>query len=200
MSTSRIIAAAVIASAALATGASGALPKPETTEIDPKIPALGGLELGMSRDRVKDEWGAGLECFPDPGHVDCEYTDAGLGGSAGVSFRRGGLVKVDINAGHRDSGAFDFDGPLSALETTRGIHIGSPFARVRAAYPKARILNETSSLSVTIIVAGPRNSYTFFALTNKGDRYDKRRVAQIGIASRSFCAPQAADFCRRSQR
>lgn len=199
MSTWRIIALAVIASAALAAGASGALPTPGTTVIDPRIPSLAGLDLGMSRDRVKAEWGRDIECFPDPGHVDCEYAGPGLGGSASVSFRRGGLVKADITPGHRDSGAFDFDGPLSTLETTRGIHIGSPFARLRAAYPKARILKETSSLSASIIVAGPGDSYTFFTVTSKGDRYDKRRVAQIGMARRSFCAPRTADFCRHGR-
>jgi hypothetical protein len=152
----------------------------------------------MGRDRVKDEWGQDVECFPDPGHVDCSYADpSGRDGFASVSFRRGGLVNADINAGIRPaSGTFDSTGPLSTLETTRGIHIGSPLPRVRAAYPKARILNETSSLSVSIIVPGPGDSYTFFALSGKGDRYDRRRVATIGIARRSFCSPQAADFCR----
>lgn len=197
MSTSRIIALAVVASAALPAGASGALPTPGTTTINPKTPSLGGLGLGMSRDRVKDEWGRDIECYPDPGHVDCEYADpSGSEGFASVSFRRGGLARADINAGIKASGRFDFDGPLSSLETTRGIHIGSAFSRVRAAYPKARILDENSSLSVSIIVAGPGDSYTFFALSSKGDGYDRRRVAQIGIARRSFCPPQAADFCR----
>lgn len=197
VSTWRIIALAVIASAALAAGASAALPTPETTEIDPKTPSLGGLELGMDRDRVRDEWGRGIECYPDPGHVDCEYADPSFSdGSASVSFRRGGLVSADINAGIKASGRFDFDGPLSTLETTRGIHIGSPFWRVRAAYPEARILQETSSASVSIIVAGPGDSYTYFVLSSKSDRYDRRRVAEIGMTTGSFCAPQAADFCR----
>jgi hypothetical protein len=195
----RIIALAAIASVTLATGASGELPTPRTTEIDPSTPSLGGLELGMSRDQVKDQWGRDFECFPDPGHVDCEYVDPSFRhGHAGISFQRNALVKADINAGNKDSGEFNFHGPLSSLETTRRIHIGSSFRRVRAAYPKARTLHEDSSATVSVIVAGPGDSYTYFVVSGKNERHERRRrrVFQIGMTTRSFCAPQMADFCR----
>jgi hypothetical protein len=167
---------AVAAPAALA-----ALPKPKTDLIVPNK-SIGGVALNFKASQVKAAWGGTCEEFrclyeaPKKGTDTPAVANVALEGNAqGKGTPKAWLIS--INVGRKTVGnesVPDFDTPLTALQTSKGIGLGSTVAEVSRAYPKAKKTAVTGG-SPYFTISGPGESQTTFAT-------QENRVASIGVA------------------
>lgn len=172
MKKARIIAVSLSATAivvlAITAVAGAALPKPKTTLIVPGK-SLAGVPLGGTATKVQKEWGPSKEC-----EFQCTY-EGGKNGDetaahAGVLLQQPASGKgpakvwqIYINVGSKTVGNEakpDFNTPLTAYKTSKGIGLGSTIGEVQRAYPSAK---KIASPGVTVFeVKGEKEIVTIF--------------------------------------
>lgn len=148
---------------ALPTAAGAALPKAKSTLIVPAH-SVAGLALGADPTQLKRAWGG----------KTCEFTcgfegTKSAGGTApfaNVLLEKKGAkpkvwliaISVGYKSGAGGSTVPDFDSPLVAWKTSKGIGLGSKVSEVEAAYPKAKEEDAPSGPFFTL--KGPGQSAT----------------------------------------
>jgi hypothetical protein len=162
------LSATAIVALAITAVAGAALPKPKTTLIVPGK-SLAGVPLGATAAKVQKEWGHSKEC-----EFQCTY-EGGKNGDetaahADVLLQQPASGKgpakawqILISVGAKtvgDESKPDFNTPLTAYKTSKGIGLGSTIGEVQRAYPSAK---KTTSPSVTIFeVKGKKEINTIF--------------------------------------
>ncbi|HUO74913.1 MAG TPA: hypothetical protein VMU39_29375 [Solirubrobacteraceae bacterium] len=136
-----VLGGLAVGSLALPAGALARLPHPKTTLIVPGV-SIGGVKIDMTQAQVFHEWGS-TGCIPglctwqgpgNPAHAE----------RATVSFFKGKVIQIDINAGTTNGTNVKFKpGTLSKWKTAKNIHLGSTRASVKRAYPAAKANNST---------------------------------------------------------
>src|SRR5215472_15567184 len=109
------------------------LPSPKTTLIVPGT-SIAGVKIDMNQTQVFHQWGR-TGCIPglctwrgpgNPAHAE----------RATVSFYKGKVIQIDINAGTANGTNVKFKpGQLSKWKTGKHIGLGSTRASVKRAYP-----------------------------------------------------------------
>ena len=123
---------------------------------------IGGVDLGDRQANAKAAWGRGGDCtdfnctYNDPrrpqlGYAQFDYEDG----------PRGKISLVQISVGTGSNGKPSFRTPLASFESPRGIHLGSSFRAVKAAYPRARTFEGTGNAFLSL--SGARRSQTLFS-------------------------------------
>lgn len=116
------------------------LPSPKTTLIVPGT-SIAGVKIGMSQTQVFHAWGRtsctlGLCTWLGPrNQLRAER--------ATVSFVKGKVIQVDINAATSGTNEKFTPGQLSKWKTGKNIGLGSTRAAVKRAYPAAKANNST---------------------------------------------------------
>lgn len=153
---------AVAALLALATtpAAFAKLPSTGDPYLIPSV-GIGGVDLGDRQANAKAAWGRGGDCSD----FNCTYSDPRRPqlGYADFSYEdgpRGKVSLVQISAGTGRDGKPSFRTPLTSFETARGIHLGSSFRAVKAAYPRARTFRDFGNGFLSMF--GARRSQTLF--------------------------------------
>lgn len=187
MKKARIIVAALsvaaIAALAISAVAGAALPKPKTTLIVPGK-SVAGVSLGATATKVQKEWGHSKDC-----EFQCTYEGSKNGDEtashAGVLLEQPASGKgpakvwqIFIDAGAKTVGNEeqpDFNTPLAAYKTSKGIGLGSTVGEVQRAYPGAK---KTASPDLTIFeVKGKKEIVTIFDCTGP------KKVTAIAVES-----------------
>ncbi len=168
--------AAAIALAALAAllpaPAGAALPKPKNDLIVP-AKSIGGLALGAPHGGVTSAWGANSACT----EISCIYSaptqpeeDPAFAGALLDKGAKGFKVwQLYIHVGETlQSGKSkpDFDTPLTAFKTSKGIGLGSSGTEVERAYPAAQKIGGSGGSTYTLKGAG--ESATIFSTAASG--------------------------------
>ena len=116
------------------------LPSPKTTLIVPGV-SIAGVKIDMTQTQVFHQWGR-TQCIPglctwqgpgNPSHAE----------RATVSFFKGRVIQVDINAATSGLNLKFTPGQLSKWKTGKNISLGSTKAAVKRAYPAAKANNST---------------------------------------------------------
>lgn len=116
------------------------LPSPKTTVIVPGT-SIAGVKIGMNQTNVFHEWGS-TSCIPslctwrgpgNPSHAE----------RATVSFYKGKVIQIDINAATSGNNLKFTPGQLSKWKTGKNVGLGSTRAAVKHAYPAAKANNST---------------------------------------------------------
>jgi hypothetical protein len=127
---------------AVPTAAGAALPKAKSDLIVPSH-SIGGLVLGSNPGQVKAAWG-GKTC-----EFSCAFQGPKVSGGSPaygnvLLEKKGSTLKVwqiAIAVGFVPAGAEskpEFNTPLAAFKTSKGIGLGSKVSELEAAYPKAK--------------------------------------------------------------
>jgi hypothetical protein len=163
------VAAVLCTSLALAlpAGALAALPKASDSLIVPNH-SIGGVLLGAKASQVTKAWGS-TSC-----ELQCVYEGAKRGNrtpsTASVLLEQKGsgpakVWLISINVGFKPVGSEsvpDFDTPLTAFQTSKGIGLGSKISEVQRAYPTAK-KEPVPGGSPYFKIAGPKEVSTTFS-------------------------------------
>ncbi len=135
-----VVSGVVIACSVWTPAASARLPQPRTTLIVPGV-SIAGVKIDMTEAQVFHQWGR-TTCIPglctwqgsgNPSHAE----------RATVSFYKGKVIQIDINAATSGTNERFAPGQLSKWKTAKNIHLGSTKAAVKRAYPAAKANNST---------------------------------------------------------
>ena len=116
------------------------LPNPRTTLIVPGR-SIAGVKIGMNQTQVFHRWGR-TGCIPGL----CTWQGAGNPSHAEratVSFYKGLVIQIDINAATSGTNLKFKPGQLSKWRTGKNIGLGSTRNAVKRAYPAAKANNST---------------------------------------------------------
>jgi hypothetical protein len=161
-------AAAAIAAVGLALpAAAGAnLPHPHTTTIIPGV-SVAGVKLDMTKAQALGKWGHG-KCDSQL----CIWEGKGPAGHrevATIAFYKGKVDSISIRSATKGNNGQFKPGILSDWETKKGIHLGSPKAKVPRAYPAAKANNSTGVNGFDLFKGSrPNLSYTRFGTPGVG--------------------------------
>jgi hypothetical protein len=157
------------------------LPSPKTTLIVPGT-SIGGVKIGMTQTQVFHQWG-GTSCIPglctwqgpgNPSHSE----------RATVSFVKGKVIQVAINAATRGLNLKFTPGQLSKWKTGKNIGLGSTRGSVKRAYPAAKANNSTGVAGWDLF-GGPH--YTRFSSFGVGATPDRLRYIQLACTFAGQC-------------
>lgn len=157
------------------------LPSPKTTLIAPGT-AIAGVKIGMSQTQVFHQWGS-TSCIPglctwqgpgNPSHSE----------RATVSFFKGKVIQVAINAATRGNNLRFTPGHLSKRKTGKNIGLGSTRAAVKRAYPAAKA-NVSTGVAGWDLFGGPH--YTRFSSFGVGATPDRLRYIQLACTTVGRC-------------
>ncbi len=157
------------------------LPSPKTTLIVPGT-SIAGVKIGMSQSQVFHQWGR-TSCIPglctwqgpgNPSHSE----------RATVSFFKGTVIQVAINAATRGNNLKFTPGQLSKWKTGKNISLGSTRAAVKRAYPAAKANNSTGVAGWDLF-GGPH--YTRFSSFGVGATPDRLRYIQLACTIAGQC-------------
>lgn len=173
------LALALLVPAAVALAA-GSLPKPPNPTIVAPT-SLAGVKVGQPEDKAKAAWGTGRgRCEGSASSGYCEYGESGGSkGYARIEFRNGKVsgsrivAGIDAKKGQTTTAA----AALLTMKTSSGIGIGSTYAKLKAAYPKAELIGKPSDEVFYYVLEGPGERIMAFTLLGKG-----KRVFEISIS------------------
>ena len=175
------IVAGILAVGCVAWPAVARLPSPKTTLIAPGT-SLAGVKIGMSQTQVFHQWGS-TSCIPglctwqgpgNPSHSE----------RATVSFFKGKVIQVAINAATRGNNLRFTPGHLSKRKTGKNIGLGSTRAAVKRAYPAAKA-NVSTGVAGWDLFGGPH--YTRFSSFGVGATPDRLRYIQLACTTVGRC-------------
>lgn len=149
------------------------LPKPEDPSVNPPT-TLAGLKLGMPEGKALGAWGGAsrAKCSALGEIKRCFFGLSGPKGNAIVEFRNHKLSTVAVYAGrgHENKLLTTAAKPIMEMRTKSGVGIGSPFAKVKAAYPKGKQAGEPGDFSFSWAIAGKGQSSFSFELAGDSQR------------------------------
>jgi hypothetical protein len=157
------------------------LPSPKTTLIVPGT-SIGGVKIGMDQTQVFHQWGS-TKCIPglctwqgpgNPSHAE----------RATVSFVKGKVIQVDINAATSGTNLKFTPGKLSNWKTGKNIALGSKRAAVKRAYPGAKANNSTGVAGWDLFAA---RHFTRFSSFGVGVSADRLRYIELGCTIAGQC-------------
>lgn len=97
----------------------------------------------MSEAEAKAAWGAGRgKCLSSgaSGVIRCEYgNEKGASGWAYFEAFEGKVTTIDVYGGKNEY----LGGALTKIKTASGIGIGSPYSKLKSAYPRGEVLGKT---------------------------------------------------------
>jgi hypothetical protein len=172
-------AAAAVALVSLAAPAlaHATLPRANSTRIVPGK-SVGGVKLDMTRAQALGQWGRPDKCQFNA----CDWEGPGKPGlneRATVSFHQGKVILIVIQAAKRANGRFK-PGKLSDWETKKGVHLGSPKAKVPRAYPDAQPNNGDAVNGFDLFKGSrPNLSYTRFSTPGFGKSANLLRSIEV---------------------
>jgi hypothetical protein len=168
-----VVSVLAIGCVACPTAALARLPNPKTTLIVPGT-SIAGVKIGMSQTQVFHKWGH-TSCIPglctwqgrgNPSHSE----------RATVSFVKGKVIQVDINAATRGNNLKFTPGQLSKWKTGKHIGLGSTRAAVKRAYPAAKANNSTGVAGWDLF---GRRHYTRFSSFGLGATPNRLRYIEL---------------------
>lgn len=144
--------------------------------------SLGGLRVGQAEAQAKVAWGSGRgKCEKRAGGFGfCEYgSSVGSAGSARIEFRNGKVAGASIRAGVDAKGSQSVSAARALMEfkTSGGIGIGSPFNKLKAAYPKGEMVGKPSEGSFFYVFETPGGHFMSFSMLGTS-----KRIYQIGLS------------------
>ena len=157
------------------------LPGPKTTLIVPGT-SIAGVKIGMSQTQVFHQWGS-TGCIPglctwqapgNPSHAE----------RATVSFVKGKVIQVDINAATSGNNLKFTPGQLSKWKTGKNISLGSTRNAVKRAYPAAKANNSTGVAGWDLF--GGRH-FTRFSSFGVGATPDRLRYIELACTIAGQC-------------
>jgi hypothetical protein len=133
--------------------------------------SIGGVRIGDSFAAARGAWGKPSGPSHCDGTSSCTYEakngeavfDVGTHGVFDV------YIEINLNTVHPS-----WKTPLTAFHTSKGIHLGSTLAQIKAAYPGGGAVNTGGYYGVK----GPHGTELFFFI-------DQGRAGSIGINSQS---------------
>jgi hypothetical protein len=177
-----VLAGVGIGCLAMPVVASARLPHPKTTLIVPGT-SIAGVKIDMTQSQVFHEWGR-THCIPglctwqgsgNPSHAE----------RATVSFFKGKVIQIDINAGTTNGTNVKFKpGQLSTWKTGKNIHLGSTKDAVKRAYPRAKANNSTG-VNGFDLRSGPH--YTRFSSFGVGATPNRLRYIELACTFAGQC-------------
>ena len=189
-----LIGIALIATLGLASTASaGKLPKIGKDGVIKANKSIGGVKLDMTETKVFKKWGKG-SCTASPavgttpaqdgctwsksksgGAFEGEYahvTFLGTGGGATATF-------ISISAQRRASDGKLLPGKLSKWKTPKGLHLGSPTAKIAKEFPAAKP-NTGEAVNGFDLVAGASPNVRFTRFTG-GSGASADRLSTVSL-------------------
>jgi hypothetical protein len=171
---------------ALPAASDAALPHAKSTKIVPGV-SIGGIKLDMSRAQAFAKWGAGRKC--QSGDV-CVWAGKGKAGQreqATLSFYKGKVVQISLNAAFVGNNATFKAGPLAKWTTSKGISLASRKSAVHKAYPSAAANKSEGVTGYDLFAGGGLNQrLTRFAGQNVGASSGKR-LRYISLSWANTC-------------
>jgi hypothetical protein len=165
------------------TAALAKLPSPKTTLIVPGV-SIAGVKIDMNQAQVFHEWGrtsctVGVCTWQGPGNPSHAER-------ATVSFFRGHVIQIDINAATSGTNKKFTPGQLSKWATGKNIHLGSTRASVKLAYPGAKANNSTGVAGWDLFNAATRH-FTRFSSFGVGATPDRLRYIELACTVAGQC-------------
>ena len=157
------------------------LPSPKTTLIVPGT-SIAGVKIGMNQTQVFHEWGT-TSCMPglctwqgpgNPSHAE----------RATVSFYKGKVIQIDINAATSGTNLKFTPGQLSKWKTGKNIGLGSTKDAVKRAYPAAKANNSTGVAGWDLF--GGRH-FTRFSSFGIGATPNRLRYIELACTTAGQC-------------
>lgn len=173
------LAALAIGFLAVPAVANAALPRANSTKIVPGK-SIAGVKLDMSRAQAVGQWGRPDKCQFNA----CDWEGPGKRGSnerATVSFHEGKVILIVIQAASRGTNRSFKPGVLSDWETKKGVHLGSPKAKVKRAYPDAQP-NNGDAVNGFDLFRGARPDLSYTRFSTPGFGGDPNLVRSIEVA------------------
>lgn len=176
-----IVGCVAIAWTVFPTVAAARLPNPKTTLIVPGR-SIAGVKIGMNHTQVFHRWGS-THCIPGlctwQGHGKPSHAER-----ATVSFYRGSVIQIDINAGTSGTNVKFKPGQLSKWKTGKNIHLGSTRDAVKRAYPAAKANNSTGVAGWDLF--GGRH-FTRFSTFGVGATPNRLRYIELACTRAGQC-------------
>jgi hypothetical protein len=172
--------AAAVGCLCLSPVAQAKLPHPKSTAIKPGK-SIGGIKLDMSPAKVFHLWGH-THC-PAPGSY-CEWVGSGKAGHqerATVSFVKGKVSQIVINAATSGNNGRFKPGKLSKWKTSKKISLGSKKSAVKRAYKSAKS-NPSIGVMGFDLFAGKRPNLRYTRFSTPGFGASSTRLRSIQLA------------------
>ncbi len=157
------------------------LPSPKTRLIVPGT-SIAGVKIGMNKTQVFHEWGS-TSCIPGR----CTWQGPGnpsRAERATVSFFKGKVIQIDINAATSGNNLKFTPGQLSKWKTGKNVGLGSTRAAVKRAYPAAKANNSTGVAGWDLF--GGRH-YTRFSSFGVGVTPNRLRYIELACTIAGQC-------------
>jgi hypothetical protein len=154
------------------------LPQPKSTVIKPGA-SMAGVKLDMTKRQVLAKWGK-TKCDS----FACTWEGPGTPGHnerAIVSFVNGKTVQITISSATKGNNLKFKPGVLSKWKTSKGIALGSPKAKVKKAYPKAKA-NSGEAVNGFDLFAGARPNLRYTRFSTPGFGASPTLLRSITIA------------------
>ncbi len=154
-----------------ASGASAGVP----TADDPSVvvpTSIGGVKLGMPEGKALAAWGGAgrAKCTVIGTTKRCTFGDTDSPqGSGTIEFHSHQVSAISLDSGHKKTGEQIPSAAKSilAIKGKNGVGIGSTYAKVKAAYPKADLIGTPSSSIFYLNVDGRQKSDFTFTFSAK---------------------------------
>jgi hypothetical protein len=165
---SLVLALVALVPASLALAAS--MPKPSNKTVVPPT-SIAGIKLGMSEAKAKAAWGSGRgKCASSEadGVIRCEYgSEKGRSGRAYFEAFEGKVTTIGVYGGKNAKNEYlaSAASALTQLKTVSGIGIGSPYSKLKSAYPKGEVLGKTSEPVFVYSIPGKVGTLFSYSLT-----------------------------------
>jgi hypothetical protein len=176
-----VVSVLAIGCVACPTVALAKLPSPRTTLIVPGR-SIAGVKIDMNQTQVFHQWGR-TSCIPGL----CTWRGPGNplhAERATVSFVKGKVIQIDINASTSGNNLKFKPGKLSKWKTGKNISLGSTRAAVKRAYPAAKANNSTGVAGWDLF--GGRH-YTRFSSFGLGATPNRLRYIELACTIAGQC-------------